>query len=261
MLRILFLLLFSSPLFAADPSIRLPQSPSVPTPMPLPAKPVSKLAADEWYVVDSDVPVIVLASPEGVVSVGEDAGPVKLRGKFADGTGRTETRTYAGKHVFTLEAVTTGKIELLIVPVGGAAKDVIRRTIEVTGARPPPIDDDVKPMPDPKPKPEPYAGKFRMVVIEETDMAASNRAAFFADKDLLAYLKTKLSGKVRVADQDVKDETGVPPKDLVPYLNRAKGKALPQVFLVTDGGTVLMEGDLPKTPAELLATIKKAVGE
>lgn len=138
---------------AADPAgIRLPES-AVPTPMPTPVLAVSRLAADEYYVVDSDVPLIVLASPEGFVSVTEDVGPLKLKGKFADGLGKVETRTYKGKHVFTVDAVAAGKVELLIVPIGGDAKSVIRRTLEVTGARPPP-DCPPPPVVDP-PKPPP----------------------------------------------------------------------------------------------------------
>ena len=244
---------------SADPGIRLPEL-SAPTPMPLPASAVSKLAADEWYIVDSDVPLIVLASPEGVVTVTEDAGPLKLRGKFADGAGKVESRTYKGKSVFTVEAVQAGRVGILVVPVGGDAKSVIRRTLEVTGARPPPIDPIPAPKPQPKPDPTPYVGKFSMVVIEETEMAANNRGSFFADKELHAYLATRLVGKPRIADKDVVDSTGQPPKDLAPYLNHAKGKGLPQLYLIAPDGAVLYEGNLPKTPAELIATVKKVGG-
>jgi len=252
--------LFLSVALSADPlPIRLPEL-AVPTPMPRPASAVSKLASDEWYIVDSDVPVLVLASPEGVVSITEDAGPVKIRGKFADGAGKVESRTYKGKSVFTVEAVQTGRVEILIVPVGGDAKSVIRRTLDVSsnvGPRPPP---DPTPDPKPTPTPAPYTGKFSMVVIEETDVAANNRGQFFADKELRDYLATKLVGKPRIADKDVVDASGQPPKDLAPYLNHAKGKGLPQLYLIAPDGTVLYEGDLPKTPAELIATVKKVGG-
>ena len=259
MRSLILLALFACPALSADPlPIRLPEL-AVPTPMPRPASAVSKLAADEWYIVDSDVPVLVLASPEGVVSISEDAGPVKIRGKFADGAGKVESRTYKGKSVFTVEAVQTGRVEILIVPVGGAAKDVIRRTLDVMGARPSP---PPEPVPDPKPtpKPDPYTGKFSMVVIEETNVAANNRGQFFADKELRDYLATKLVGKPRIADKDVVDASGQPPKDLAPYLNHAKGKGLPQLYLIAPDGTVLFEGNLPKTPAELIATVKKVGG-
>lgn len=247
--------LLLSVMVSADPvGVRLPEL-ATPTPMPRPNQAVSKLASDQWYIIDADTPVMVLASPEGVVSVSEDAGPVKLRGKFADGTGKVESRTYKGKQVFTVEAVQSGRVELLIIPIGGDAKAVIRRTIDVEageGPRPPP-----DPIPDPKPTPKPYTGKFSMVVIEETTDAANNRGQFFADRELQDYLAAKLTGKARIADKDVVDASGNPPKDLVPYLDRAKGKTLPQVYLVAPDGTVLMEGDLPKTPKELLAVLRK----
>lgn len=248
--------LFLSLSIAADPvGVRLPEL-AAPTPMPRPATAVTKLSADEWYIIDADTPVMVLASPEGIVSITEDAGPLKVRGKFADSNGKVESRVYRGKQVITIDAVQTGKVELLIIPVGGDAKSVIRRTLDVqagTGPRPPPD-------PQPKPEPKPYVGKFRMIVIEETEQAANNRGQFFADADLQAYLASKLSGKARIADQNVVDATGKPPRDLVPYLERAKGKPLPQVYLVGDDGTILYEGDLPKTPGELLATLRKVGG-
>lgn len=231
--------------------------------MPRPASAVSKLSGDQFYIVDSDVPVMVIASPEGVVSITEDSGPLKLKGKFADGKGGIETRTYAGKYIFTVEAVMTGKVEIIVIKQGsGETKSTIhsRRTLDVTageGPRPPP---DPTPDPKPTPTPAPYTGKFSMVVIEETDVAANNRGQFFADKELRDYLATKLVGKPRIADKDVVDASGQPPKDLAPYLNHAKGKGLPQLYLIAPDGTVLYEGDLPKTPAELIATVKKVGG-
>ena len=44
-------------------------------------------------------------------------------------------------------------------------------------------------------------------------------------------------------------------------LSKAKGKPLPQYFLVNQAdGKTLASGDMPPTPAEFLATIKKAGG-
>lgn len=162
---LLAVVLVSSAALAAPPDpvpIRLPVAPVVPSPMPPAPKAVSSLAADEWYVIDSDVSVLVLASPEGVVKLTEDAGPIKLRGKFVDGRGETETRTYKGKQVITVEAVTTGRVELLIVPTGAtAAKDVIRVTLDVLGARPPPVDPKVDPV---VPVPVPVTS-FRVILV------------------------------------------------------------------------------------------------
>lgn len=252
------ILLFSLPAFAADPAgIRLPVV-NAPTPMQLPAAAVSSLKADHWYVIDASVECVVRAHPADAVKVTKKKGPRDISAKFADGNGAVEDRSYEGPFLYVVTAAKTARVSIDVIPLGFKAESEIKSiTLDVTageGPRPPPIDDDAKP------KPGPFSGKFSMIVIEETTDAANNRGQFFADKDLQAYLAAKLVGKARIADKDVVDATGQPPKDLVPYLNRAKGKALPQVYLVAPDGTVLMEGDLPKTPAELLAALRKVGG-
>lgn len=229
---------------AADPSaIRLPEL-AVPTPMPQPAAAVSRLAADEWYIVDSDVPLIVLASPDGVVSVTEDAGPLKLRGKFADGAGKVETRTYKGKHVFTVDAVHTGKVELLIVPVGGDAKSVIRRTLEVTGARPPP---DPQPKPDPKPQPN-KVEKLRVILVRDAGDMTPEMSTLTTD---LPYWKS-LSDQGHVWRFY---HTG--DADAAPYLADAGGKAAVLVYDHANTKTPLKVIALPAKKAAVEDAVKE----
>lgn len=122
------------------------------------------------------------------------------------------------------------------------------------GAIPPP-----DPKPQPNPAPQPFAGKWRILIVEETADAANNRGAFLSDKELNDYIHAKCSSKPRIVDQDVKDATGKPPKDMVPWLNLAKGKRLPQLYVVADDGNILWQGDLPNTPAATLAVLK-AIG-
>lgn len=103
---------------------------------------VPKLLADQWYVIDSDTPVIVLASPEGLVSINEEVGPVKMHGLFVGETKKT-TKTFKGKQVFTVEAVAAGRVELVIIPTGVAkAADIVRQSLDVdagAGPQPPPV--------------------------------------------------------------------------------------------------------------------------
>lgn len=115
-----------------------PRVPDVPSPMPAPA---SVLNGSDWFVVQSDAEVQLLASPPGLVSITEEVGPIRLRGSFADGGGKVETRTYEKKHVFIVERLAAGQVELLLVPKGA----VVRRV----------IGDGTEPIPPPKPKPEP----------------------------------------------------------------------------------------------------------
>ena len=98
------------------------------------------------------------------------------------------------------------------------------------------------------------------MVIEETAEATAARGVFLADADLVGFMKTK-GWKHCIVDKDVKDKDGNPPKDLAPYLDRAKTKKLPQVYLVDQAGKVRHEGDLPTTPAELLALLKQIGGQ
>ena len=241
---------------AADPTaIRLPEL-AVPTPMPQPAAAVSVLKADHWYVIDASIEVVVRAHPANAVKIEKKKGPRDISAKFADGNGTVEDRSYAGPFLYVVKAAKTARVSIDIIPLGLKNESEIKNvTLEVEMGTGPPIDDEKK-----KDDAKPFTGKFSMVVIEETTDAANNRGQFFADKELQAYLAAKLTSKARIADKDVVDATGQPPKDLLPYLTRAKGKTLPQVYLIAPDGTVLMEGDLPKTPGELLAVLKKVGG-
>lgn len=240
----------------AEPPIRVPSGPVVPVPMPPRPGPDAplRLAADQLLVIEADIPVIVLASPAGLVSVGEEAGPVRVRGRFVDGVG-TETRTYKGKQVFTVEAVKTGRVELLVVPLGlKSAADVVRRTVDVdagTGPQPPP-----KPEPQPGPVAE---GKRYILLVEETADANASRGKLFTDATLFQRIKDR--GHIwRAADKDVRDAAGNVPADLKPYLDRAAGKKLPQVFIVAPDGTVLIQAECPADAATLLELLKRAGG-
>lgn len=132
----------------------------LPAPPPRPSRgplPVTQLQEDTWYIIESAVPLIVLHSPAGLVECEENRGPrpMAVRGKFADGTGRTETRTFASEYLYFVNAVQSGKIELMIVPVGVQSEtDVIRQTLTVMGVAPqPPPKPDDPPAPIPIPIP------------------------------------------------------------------------------------------------------------
>lgn len=150
------------------PSIRFPQSTVVvPTPPPTPTD-VSKLTLETLYVIESDAPCILIASPAGIVRISTDQGPIKIRGRFIDGSGKPETRTYSAQTIFTVEAVAKGRVELLVIPgtVTGEA-DIARRTIDVDAGHAPQPPPDIEPEPDEPPVPEPITG-FRAILLHET---------------------------------------------------------------------------------------------
>src|SRR6266852_5359937 len=131
---------------AADsepPPIILPADPIPPKP-PEPPKPdpppPAQLGADMIYVVRGSVDAVVITSPAGVIKVTKEAGPVKIRAKFYGNGDKWETKTFAEKYIWTIETLSKGQAELIIVPNGGADKDIIRRQIEaLDGPNPPPV--------------------------------------------------------------------------------------------------------------------------
>lgn len=115
--------------------------PSTPAPPPAPIGQATQLQSDQLYVVQSTNPIVIVASPQGVVKITPDAGPLKIRGKFVDGTA-TETRTFKGPHIYIVEASGSGTCELIVAPTMDQ-KDVIRRTLTT----------DITPAPGPTPVP------------------------------------------------------------------------------------------------------------
>ena len=88
MLNFSFILsiLMTSPVVSGDvsPTIEVPNiivtpepSPALPPPAP---KPVGKISKSEMYVIQSDVPFVVVASPNNLVSITTEVGPIKVKG-------------------------------------------------------------------------------------------------------------------------------------------------------------------------------------
>ncbi len=255
MYRALEFLLLAASVGFTDGPIRLPVQDPIP-PLPAPVAEATKLPAGSLYVVDSDVPVVVMASPKGLVSISPEEGPMKIRAVFA-GSDKIQTKTFKGKYLFLVEAVGSGKCELFVVPVGlKGEQDVVRRTLDVGAGNGP------QPPPGPGPQPEPdkwEPSPLIVLVIEETAEAAAGRGAFFADKDLAARMKDK-NHKWRVVDKDVVGPDGQPPEDLKRFLDVAKNKKLPQLFLVDPKGKTRFQGDCPNKASDLLDAMKKVGG-
>lgn len=174
-LIVLSLLAAGSLLFGAEPpKFRLPNLTSpAPTPMPAPKAGPVKLAADTFYVIDSDVPLLILSSPKGAVTVAAEQGPIRLRGKFVDGTGLVETRTYTGKHVYSIEAGDGAKVcELLIMPVGAATDaDVVRVSIQIVEVQCPQPPPGTEPKPPVDPKPPADGSKVYFLIVRPSGAA------------------------------------------------------------------------------------------
>lgn len=122
--------------------------------------------------------------------------------------------------------------------------------------------DPVKP-PSPPTPPAPRPGvKLKAVVVYESADASTAGADYFSSKELAARWRERSHLPPTLADQNVKDpETGTTPAKLKPYIDRARGKTLPQLYLVDSAtGDVLYEGPLPTTPALMLDLLTKIGG-
>lgn len=115
------------------------------------------------------------------------------------------------------------------------------------------------PGPGPEPKPTPKVGKLFLVVIEETADAVAKRGAFFTDKALAEFMKTK-GHKWRVVDKDVTDASGKPPADVARFIESARGRTLPQLFLVNEQGQTVLSLEMPAAPSLVLELLKKVGG-
>lgn len=261
-LLFLLLMLFTSTAWADEPKkeaaptipvIRLPMST---TPV-VPAS-VNELKEDSWFVIEADVPCIVLASRNGFVSVIQEKGPLRLRGKFADGNGKVETRSYTAKSLWIVEAVAPGEVELLIVPNGAVDEAaVIRLTLVVggTGPRPPPkpepIVDPTPPKPDPVPKPITTAKVLTIVVVEKAIERTPESAAVIAN---LSYWKS-LEPTVETVHIV---PAGTPIAELYKKQVIAGGGKLPVVILMDhETKKVLFAGPLPVDIVGMSALINK----
>lgn len=157
--------------------IRLPVIDNVqPVPVTPPSpKPVTVLPEDHFFVVESDTKLIVLHSPDGVLQIDEETGPIRLRGRFAGSNGKVESKTFAGPFVYCIESKQAGNTELILIPSGvTSSEQIVRTMLSVRGANPPPgpVPDDDKDKPEPGPTP-PHSGKVHLDIIED----ANNRTA------------------------------------------------------------------------------------
>lgn len=192
-LALLLALLFAAPAWAADPTppappapaIILPDGPPAPQPPPIPPNTPTKLAADQLYVIRAGMACNVLASPDGLVKITAETGPIKIKAHFVDSpNGSYQCRTFAEKFIYTVESAGSGSCELIIVPSDGGP--IIRRTLDVGGPAPPP-----GPGPQPPPTPtDPLTLALQAAYAMDTD---ADRAAS------LTFLQGAYRGMARAA--------------------------------------------------------------
>lgn len=133
--------------------------------------------------------------------------------------------------------------------VRAGAQEIAAVVVTVDGKQEPPPNPPVPPVPP---------GPRHLVVIEETAHRSMAIAEALKSRPLTEYLKANRH-TLYLTDQHGRNEAGVAPAAYAPYLERAKGKTLPILFIV--GGSdaeVLFEAAPPATPdgwIDLLGTL------
>ena len=231
---------------AADPPPFGFPVPVAPAPAPAPGG-VLQLTGDSLLVVQFKDERVLRPHPAKLVKVTKEQGPIRIRARFADGSG-VETRTYAGPCVFIVEAAGKGRVEFDAIPLGlkGEA-DIVTATVDVdSGMAPQPPPDDGKV--DPKPK----QAVAWVVVVEETSQRTADTAKVLGD---LAYwqslLKRTPAVEWRFYDKDSADAK------LRNFDVFGAEIGLPAVLFLAADGKKIGGFKLPKTTAEIDAKLKE----
>jgi hypothetical protein len=200
-LAFLLFLLLPLPAKAVDPPVPAPPPPAVIVPDP-PAPPVPpapappspstplRLGADQLLVIRATVKCLVLTSPDGLVKVTTEAGPLRVRGRFTDGDGTYQTRTFVEPNLYLIEATGSGRVDLILIPVGAVTPaDVVRRAIDVTAT---PGPGPVPPAPPTPADPLTMALQVAYTLDADADKAASLQTLQSSYKMMASMLPGKV---------------------------------------------------------------------
>jgi len=245
------------------PQIILPMVPAVVAP-DVPPQAVGTLKADEFYVIESDVELIVRQFPVGLIDVESSAGPIRVRGKFSDGSGKVETRDYRRGYIYFLTAVSSGTAGVDLIPVGVLQESsIIRHVLSVDGTAPkPPPGPGPDPTPDPKP-PQPVTS-FRAIFVKESgDTLNPQQTAIPAAKAIRDYLIAKTTPEGGVAgwrEYDPQQTTTNEQATMKALWEAVKSKLLPAPCLVIEVNGHATVMPFPANVDETLKTLKKYGG-
>lgn len=239
------------------PDIHFPNPPAPKPPKPAPPTPGSAflLKPGVLYVVTSDGPVAMVASPSNVVSVVAGHGPVQIFGTFSDGNGTPEFRTFKEPNLYIVTATATGgSCELIGVRSLTDLSSVSRQAI-TTAVVPP------DPGPGPGPEPNPVipipSDKLRVLCIWESAKTLTPSQVGVLNSTIWKADVTAAGGEERVFDKDTNvDGAGVAQfwKDAM----KRSRKEIPWVIMSSPKG--FYEGPLPATVTDMQAQIKKVGG-
>jgi hypothetical protein len=242
----------------------------LPIPVPRPKRGpefVSALTEDTLLVIESTSPLMVFDFPEGLVSVEADDGarPMKVKSKFADGTGKMESRTFTSKYLYFVEALKKGEVEMLIIPEGAINKTQSQRhKITVMGLSPIPPPGP-GPTPEPDPVPVPTVTSFRVIFVKESgstlNASQSSIPAAKVIRDYLAAKTTLENGQPSWREYDPDQSTTNEQPTMRKLWEAVKPSVsdVPCLVIEVNGHATVMP--FPANVDECMATLKKAAGE
>lgn len=142
---------------------------------------------------------------------------------------------------------------------GGFSQQSVRIACSIGGAGPQPPQPPNPPNPPNPPAPVVGTPPYFLVVVEESKESTAARAWVYSDPVLNARMREK-GHKWRIVDQNVVGPDGRPPADVARFMDLARGKALPQLYVVDQKGKLIEQGNLPATPADVSAWLTKLGG-
>jgi hypothetical protein len=113
-----------------------------------PAPSADTFATDQLYLIQSDISLVILASPAGVLQVTPAKQGAVIFSRFAGGSG-LEEKQVTRANGYVVRGLAAGTAELLILPAGSAdVTDLRRRILTVTAAQTTPPDQRPQPPAD-----------------------------------------------------------------------------------------------------------------
>ena len=133
--------------------------------------------------------------------------------------------------------------------------------LTVAGDVEPPVPPDPPPPPIPPDPPPPIVvEQLHVIIVEESADRTPEQAKVLLSKAVRDYL-TSVDGVLHIVDQDVTDGDGNMPSTVAGWIQRAKDKTLPWLFLVDENGREVASQALPTTPETFLELLTKYGGE
>ncbi len=271
-------LMLLSPVFGDDPKpvpvtkvkITLPK---VKTKAAIPADSSITLLDDVWFVIESDVSLTVIASPQKSIKVMKAKGPATLAGLFVDGEVTDEVRTFNGPFVTMVRKTreATGAVDVAFVPLGFTDESsiVYRRILLGTAPQPPPVVVVDPPIVDPPVIVHPVVPVvptgFRVLLLHDSSKPMTQEQQhIFNSTQLITYLNGHCvkdsRGLAEWRNWDVKTLKIGPTEspNITALYNTTKGKLVkyPQLIVAVNGNATVydLEGYTEASTLEFLKT-------